>query len=52
MSLEDVRLYSKLDAIFAFDDEIGVGVVVPRVVAFCWQSHRGSEVELIVRLET
>jgi hypothetical protein len=42
MSLEDVRMYSELDAVLALDYEISVGVVVFRMEGAFWQSHRNS----------
>jgi hypothetical protein len=47
MSLEDVRMYSELDAVLALDYEIGVGVVVFRMVGSFWQSYLKSSERLI-----
>jgi hypothetical protein len=51
MSLEDVRMYSELDAVLALDYEISVGVVVFRMVGSFWQGHFKSCVRLKMRVE-
>jgi len=39
MSLENERINPELDALFALDHKISIGVVVFRMVGFFWQGH-------------
>jgi hypothetical protein len=51
MSLKDVRMYFKLDAISAFDDQISVGILEFGMKGFLRGSHLDSSVRLMLRDE-
>ena len=49
MSLQDVRMYSELDSILAFDNEVSVRVVEVGVEGPLWRSHHEFDVGVRMR---